>query len=193
MSLFPSWATNKSEQHYWQYEYAEYLETEDFTMLGSDLYLDRNTCSLSALALFPSDLFCFILFSVKNNLKTISIQLPEKRWMIILYTALALSPKRSFLFHFVLSENDLKTISIQLPEKWQMLILCIRNTSLTLNCLRIQCWDYTKRNTETNTTAVRGCDIDTCTMENPELGMFRTGTLMNCKICLAISMIVLNF
>ena len=99
---------------------------------------------------------------------------------------------RSFLFHFVLSENNLKTISIQIPEKWRMLILCSRNTSLALNCLRIQCWDYTKCNTETNTTAARGCDTDTCTTENPELGMFRTGTLINCKICLAISMVVLK-
>ena len=34
-------------------------------MPGSDLYLHRNTCSLTALALSPSVIFRFILFSVK--------------------------------------------------------------------------------------------------------------------------------
>ena len=53
----------RQEQQYWQY--AEDLETENTTMLGSDFYLDRNTCSLTALALSPSVLFHFILFSVK--------------------------------------------------------------------------------------------------------------------------------
>ena len=51
----------------------------------------------------------------------------------------------SFPFHFVFNENNLKIISTRLPEKWQMLILCSRNTNLALNCLRIQCRDYTER------------------------------------------------
>jgi len=33
-------------------------------MPGSDLYFDRNTCSLTALAFSPSILFAFIFFSV---------------------------------------------------------------------------------------------------------------------------------
>ena len=32
---------------------------------GSDLHLDKNTCSVAALALSPSVLFCFMSFSVK--------------------------------------------------------------------------------------------------------------------------------
>ena len=63
MSFLPPWATEKSEWQYW--EYAEDLETKDSITPGSDLYLDRNICSLTALALSPSVLFRFILFSVK--------------------------------------------------------------------------------------------------------------------------------
>ena len=37
-----------------------------------------------------------------------------------------------------------------------MLVLCSGNASLALNCLRIQLRDYTKCNTETDITAVRG-------------------------------------
>ena len=37
------WATEKSEWQYWQD--AKKLDTEDFTMPGSDLCLNRNTCS----------------------------------------------------------------------------------------------------------------------------------------------------
>ena len=33
--------------------------------------------------------------------------------------------------------------------KWRTLMLCSRYTSLTLNCPRIQCRDYTKHNTKT--------------------------------------------
>ena len=58
--LLLPWTT---EQQYWQY--AEDLETEDSTMPDSDLYLHRNTCSLTALALSPSALLPFILFSEK--------------------------------------------------------------------------------------------------------------------------------
>ena len=47
-------------------------------MPGSDLYLDRNTCSLTALALSPSVLFHFILFSVKIIRKIISTQASRK-------------------------------------------------------------------------------------------------------------------
>ena len=43
-----------------------------------------------------------------------------------------------------------------------MLILGSKNTSFALKCTRIQCWDYTKHNTETDTTAVRGHQIYTC-------------------------------
>ena len=60
------------EQQYWQY--TEDLGPEDSTMPDSDLYLDKNTCSLTAFALFPSVLFHFILFSWKseNNFNTSS-------------------------------------------------------------------------------------------------------------------------
>ena len=61
--ILPPWATKKSEQQYWYY--VDDLETEDSTMLGSGLYLNRNTCSCTTLALSPSVLFCFIFFSVK--------------------------------------------------------------------------------------------------------------------------------
>ena len=88
-------------------------------MPGSDFYLDKNTCSLTALALSLSDLFHFILF-------------------------------------------PMKIISTWLPKKRQTLIPCSRNVSLTLNCLRIQCQDYTKCNTETNTMAARGHKTYTC-------------------------------
>ena len=72
----------------------------------------------------------------------------------------------SFLSDFVLSENNLKTILTRLPEKWWMLILCNRNTSPALNCQRIQCQDYTKHNTETDTMALKGCKNYTCTTKN---------------------------
>ena len=55
-------------------------------------------------------------------------------------------------------------------RKMAMLILCSRNTSLALNCPSIQCRDYTKHNTETDTVPVKGPETHTCTTENPELG-----------------------
>ena len=58
----------------------------------------------------------------------------------------------SFLFQFVLSENNFKKAS----RKWWTLVLCSGNTSLTLNCQRIQCCDYIKHITQTNTMAARG-------------------------------------
>ena len=67
-----------------------------------------------------------------------------------------------------------------------MLILCSRNTSLTLNCSRIQCRDYTKRNTETDTTAVRGCKTDTCANKDPDLVILWTGKQPTCRTCLEI-------
>ena len=67
-------------------------------------------------------------------------------WQDICFlAALALSP--SACFRFILS---------RLPDKWQALIFCSGNTSLALNSLRIQCRDYIKPNTETNTMAARG-------------------------------------
>ena len=72
----------------------------------------------------------------------------------------------SFVFHFVLSENNLKIISTQLLEKWWTFVLCSGSTSLTLNCPKIQCWDYTKHTTETGTTAARGCEICMCHEES---------------------------
>ena len=119
-------------------------------MPGSDLYLARNACS---------------------------------------FTALALSPISFFLFHFVLSENNLKTISTGLLEKWQTLVPCSTNTSLTLNCLRIQCQDNRKLNKETNTAAARGHKTYTCTIKNPELDIFWTGKQTKRKICLEIFVI----
>ena len=102
----------------------------------------------------------------------------------------------SFLFHFVLSENIPHKMSTLLPEKWQTLVLCNGNTSLALNCLRIQCPDYTKCNTKTGTRAVRGHDTYTYATENPELGLFQTGKQTNCKTCLEVFTIIffsLNF
>ena len=99
----------------------------------------------------------------------------------------------SFLFHFVLSENNRKVISTGLPEKWRMLAFCCHgNTSLILNCLRILCRDYAKRNAETDTTAARGCETYTCTTQNPELGIFQTGKQMNHKACVEIVKIFLG-
>ena len=119
-------------------------------MPDSDLYLDRNTCPLAALALSPSVLSCFILFC----------------------------------------ENIPHKMSTWLPEKWQTLVLCNGNTSLTLNCLRIQCPDYTKCSTETGTRADRGHDTYTYATENPKLGLFQTGKQTNCKTCLEIFTII---
>ena len=96
----------------------------------------------------------------------------------------------SFLFHFVLSENNLKTTSTRLPEKCWTLILCSRNTRLALNCQRIQCWYYTKYNTETNTMVARGRKTFTCATKTPELGIFWSGKQMSCKTCPEIIMIV---
>ena len=124
------------------------LETKDCTIAGSDLYFNRNTCSLNALALSPSVLFHFILFSVKKKSST---------WP---------------------------------PQKLQTLILCSGNTSLALNCPKIQCRDYAKHNTETDTTAVRGHKTYTCANENPEPGIFQTGKRMNHKTCPEIFMII---
>ena len=63
MSLLLPSATEKCEQP--ECQNAQDLETEDSTVPGSDLYLDRNTCSLAALALSTSVPFHFIPFSVK--------------------------------------------------------------------------------------------------------------------------------
>ena len=60
----------------------------------------------------------------------------------------------SFFPHFLLF--SVKIISAWHVEKWWMLILCSRNASLTLNCPKIQCWDYTKHKTETDTRAAKG-------------------------------------
>ena len=57
-----------------------------------------------------------------------------------------------FPFQFVPSENNFRKAS----TKWWTLVLCNRNTSLTLNCQRIQCWDYIKRNTQTDAMTARG-------------------------------------
>ena len=72
MEHFQSLATE-----YGHRQYAEDLKTEDSTMPGSDLHLDMNTCSLTALALSPSVLFLFHFVLSENNLKIISAQLPE--------------------------------------------------------------------------------------------------------------------
>ena len=55
------------------------------------------------------------------------------------YSSFFLSP------HFILFSVNI--ISTGLPEKWPTLILCCGTISLTLNCLRIQRRDYTKRHT----------------------------------------------
>ena len=65
------------------------------------------------------------------------------------------------------------------------------HTSLVFNCLRIQCRDYTKHNTETDTTAPRGHTAYTCATENPELGILLTGKQTNRKTCPEIFMIFL--
>ena len=53
-------------------------------------------------------------------------------------------------------------ISTKLPEEWQTLVLGSRNTSITLNCQRIQCWDYTKCNTQNDTMSARCGETHTC-------------------------------
>ena len=93
----------------------------------------------------------------------------------------------SSLFYFVLSENNQNNFTVA-SEKWWMLVLCSGNISLALNCLRIQCRDYTKHNTQTEPMAVRGCGTYTCAIENPEMGMFQTGKQTKRKICLEIFM-----
>ena len=81
----------------------------------------------------------------------------------------------SFPFHLVLSETNQKIISTQLSEKWQMqMTISSGNTSLALNDPKIQCQDYTTRNTETNTMASRGCKNYACATEKTELGLFQT-------------------
>ena len=67
----------------------------------------------------------------------------------------------SFPFHF-LNENNLKIVSTWLPEKWPRFILCSGNTSLTLNCLRIQCHNYTKHDTETDTGCKKSQHLHMC-------------------------------
>ena len=98
----------------------------------------------------------------------------------------------SFPFHFVFNEHNLKIIPTWLPEKWQILRHCSGNTSLTSNCL-IQYRDYTKHNTETDTTAPRGCKTYTYATENPKLDIFRTGKQMNCKTCLDFFFFTFSF
>lgn len=111
---------------------------------GLRFYVDRNTCPLTALALFPSGLFPFIWSSAK----IISTWLPEKRWM--------LTP-------------------------------CGRGTCLTLNCPKIQCQDYIKHSTNTNTIAAR---LMHAPPENSELGILQTGNQINCKTGLEVFMIM---
>ena len=97
----------------------------------------------------------------------------------------------SFLFRFVLfsGKKNLKIAPRQLPEKWQTLVLCNGNTSLTFNCPRIQCQDYTKCNTETDVTAVRGRETYKCAPENPEQDILQTGKQTNYKTCFEIFII----
>ena len=60
------------------------------------------------------------------------------------------------------------------------------HTNLTLKCLRIQCQDYAKCNTETNTMAARGRETYACATKPPELGIFQTGKQRNRKTGLEI-------
>ena len=112
------------------------------------------------------------------------------RQNICFFTALALSPSLSFRFILF----SMKTISTWFPQKWRMLVLslCSGNASLTLNCPRIWSWDYRKCNTETNTTAARGCNTYTPMHhqnKTPEVGTLQTGKQTNRKTCLEIFMI----
>ena len=58
---------------------------------------------------------------------------------------------------------------------------------------RIQCRCYTKRNTETDTTAARGRETYAWATENQELDIFWTGKQTNCKTSLEIFMIIFSF
>ena len=71
-----------------------------------------------------------------------------------------------------------------------MLVLCSGNTSLAFSCLRIQCWDYTKCNTENDDTAARGHKTYTCATENPNWAYSRLENKMNHKTRLEIFMIL---
>jgi len=95
----------------------------------------------------------------------------------------------SFLLHFVFSENNLKINSTQLPENVNA-CECSRNTSLALNCLKIQHQDYTKRNTETD---IRCRETYAYATKKPQLGIFWTGKQTNHKMCLEIFLCVFCF
>ena len=84
----------------------------------------------------------------------------------------------SFLSHFVLSENNLKIISTWPPENGERSYFAAEiQLSLALTGPRIQYRDYTKRQLKTDTMAARGCEINTCATENPDLGIFHAGLI----------------
>ena len=67
--------------------------------------------------------------------------------------------KREY-FQFLGTDSTVLFIDVSFAStgywKVQVAIFCSRNTSLILNCPRIQYWNYTKLNKETNTVAARG-------------------------------------
>ena len=84
----------------------------------------------------------------------------------------------SFLSHFVLSENNLKMISTWHPENGERSYFAAETQlSLALTGPRIQYRDYTKPQLKTDTMAARGCEINTCATENPDLGIFHAGLI----------------
>jgi len=64
-----------------------------------------------------------------------------------------------------------------------------QNQQPCFNCPTIQCQDYAKRNTVTDTMEAQGHQTYTCATENPELGIFQTGKQMIFGTCLEIFMI----
>ena len=61
-----------------------------------------------------------------------------------------------------------------------------------MHALRIQCQDYTKCNTKSNTMAARDLTY-TCATKTPELGIFWTGKQMSRKACLKLVMTIVVF
>ena len=58
------------------------------------------------------------------------------------------------------------TVKVETVESLKTYTCLHSNTEKSLNNLRIQCPDYTKRNTETNTMAARGRETYTCATQN---------------------------
>ena len=98
----------------------------------------------------------------------------------------------SFSFHFALSEKNLKIILTWLPEKQSMLVFCSKIQASLSFVWKIQCWDYTKHNTEADTMSARGSETCTCAIQTLKRGIFWTGKQTNCKTCPKIFIMIFS-